>query len=163
MSEEVTAHEEPTQEPAAVTEAPAEPDATPDPSAEVEKWKAQARKNEERAKANAAAAKELAELKAAQMTESEKLAAERDAARAEAEAAKAEAAAVKLDALRTSIATEKGLPADLAARLIGGDEDAIRADADKLISALPKPEAPGARPPATESAEDALLRAFLGK
>ncbi|MEV8394825.1 MULTISPECIES: hypothetical protein [unclassified Streptomyces] len=39
---------------------------------DVEKWKAQSRKHEERAKANAAAAKELEELKAANATDTEK-------------------------------------------------------------------------------------------
>ena len=43
-----------------------------DLSAEVEKWKAQARKHEDRAKANAAAAKELEQVKAASMTEQER-------------------------------------------------------------------------------------------
>ena len=64
------------------TEAPTE---TVDLAAEVEKWKAQARKNEERAKANAGAAKELEALRATTMSEQEKaVAAARDEGRAEA-------------------------------------------------------------------------------
>ncbi|MFD3517713.1 hypothetical protein [Streptomyces sp. NPDC058657] len=54
-------------------------DAKPDKGksdSEVEKWKALARKHEERAKENAAAAKERDELKAATATESEKAVAE---------------------------------------------------------------------------------------
>lgn len=47
-------------------------DAGPDHKAEAEKWKAQARKHEQRAKANAAAAKELAKLKREGMSEVEK-------------------------------------------------------------------------------------------
>jgi len=44
--------------------------------AEAEKWQALARKNEERAKGNAAAVKELEQLKAANLTETEKAVAE---------------------------------------------------------------------------------------
>lgn len=47
-------------------------DQTPDLTAEVDKWKAQARKHEERAKANAQAAKELEEFKRQSMSETEK-------------------------------------------------------------------------------------------
>ena len=64
---------------------PPAPDSTPEPEvkdwqAEAEKWKALSRKNEDKAKANAAAVKERDELKAATATEAEKALA---AARAE--------------------------------------------------------------------------------
>lgn len=63
--------------PDAPPEAPPEapPDEAPDPAAlaeELNKWKAQARKHEERAKANAAAAKELDEVRKAAMSDTEK-------------------------------------------------------------------------------------------
>lgn len=45
---------------------------SPDLQAEIEKWKALARKHEDRAKANGSAAKELEELKAKTMSEQEK-------------------------------------------------------------------------------------------
>lgn len=45
-------------------------------AAEVDKWKTLSRKQEERAKANAAAAKELEQFRASQMSEAEKIAAE---------------------------------------------------------------------------------------
>lgn len=51
---------------------PEAPTDTVDLAAEVEKWKAQARKHEERAKANAKAAKELDELRASTMSDQEK-------------------------------------------------------------------------------------------
>lgn len=51
-------------------------DKTDKGSSEAEKWKAQSRKHEQRAKENADAARELAELKAANATDSEKLVAE---------------------------------------------------------------------------------------
>lgn len=46
---------------------------TVDLSAEVEKWKSLSRKNEQQAKANAQAAKELEELKRSQLSETERL------------------------------------------------------------------------------------------
>ncbi|AGL13870.1 hypothetical protein [Actinoplanes sp. N902-109] len=77
MSEQDTAAEQPT------TEA-TETDVT-DWKAEAEKWQAMARKSEDRAKSNAAAAKELEKVRAASMTEQEKAVAEaRQAATAEA-------------------------------------------------------------------------------
>jgi hypothetical protein len=57
------------------TPEPTEP-ATGDLAAEVEKWKSLSQKNEQRAKANATAAKELEELRKQSMTEVEKAAAE---------------------------------------------------------------------------------------
>jgi hypothetical protein len=66
--------------PAPTTDAPtdqtdSEPDTGdqgPDLASEVEKWKAQARKHEERAKANAKAAQELDEFRKQSMSETEK-------------------------------------------------------------------------------------------
>ena len=55
----------------------------------------------------------------------------------------AEAARVKLelDALKSRIANEIGLPAEFANRLDGDTEDELRADAQVLLAALPKPQA----------------------
>lgn len=53
----------------------AAPETEPDPAAiaaELDKWKAQARKHEERAKANASAAKELEQLRMQSMSDTEK-------------------------------------------------------------------------------------------
>lgn len=58
-----------------------------DPAAELAKWKALARKHEGNAKANKSAADELAQIKASQQTETEKLAAAKEAAEAKADAA----------------------------------------------------------------------------
>lgn len=52
--------------------AAAEPDTGSDLTAELEKWKSQARKHEQRAKANAEAAKELEKLRSESMTEQER-------------------------------------------------------------------------------------------
>lgn len=53
-------------------QAPADPDTGTDLAAELEKWKSQARKHEQRAKANAEAAKELEKLRSESMTEQER-------------------------------------------------------------------------------------------
>jgi hypothetical protein len=68
------------------TEAPETADtATPDLAAEVEKWKALAKKHEDRAKTNHKAVAELESLRASQMTDQDKALAEaRTTARAEA-------------------------------------------------------------------------------
>lgn len=68
MSEETPATAEPTTEPTDRAE--------PDWKAEAEKWQNMARKHEERAKKDAGAAKELEKLRAAQMSETERIAAE---------------------------------------------------------------------------------------
>ena len=72
-----TTAETATTEPA--TEPAADETAT-DPTAEIEKWKALARKNEERAKANAGAAKELEQLRATMMSDQERAISEAKAA-----------------------------------------------------------------------------------
>ena len=41
---------------------------------------------------------------------------------------------LKLKALKTNVAIEAGLPADLADRLTGDDEETLKADAEKLAS-----------------------------
>ena len=79
MSESSTATE-PTTEATEATE-------TVDWQAEAEKWKNLSRKQEERAKANAAAAKELEQFRASQMTEVEKAFAEGEAKGRQAERA----------------------------------------------------------------------------
>jgi hypothetical protein len=76
MSENETIDNEPTEElepiEAEATEVGTD-DSEKDLAAEVEKWKALSRKNEDRARTNAAAAKELDELRKANMTDQEKL------------------------------------------------------------------------------------------
>lgn len=126
---------------APTTEATAEP--ATDPAAEAEKWKAQARKHEERAKANAAAAKELEELRRSAMTEQEQAVAKAiDQARAETlrqvggqlVAAEVRAAAAgrsaDVDALVEAIDPTKFL--DEAGQV---DRDAVKAWVDRIAPA----------------------------
>lgn len=101
---------------------------TDEPAQDDVDWKAEARKWEKRAKANAAAAKRLAEIEEAQKSEAERVA-ER-LAKAERAAAEAEARA-----LRREIALENNLSKDDAALLDAvSDEDAMRRLAERLAS-----------------------------
>lgn len=148
-------------------------------AAEVDKWKAQSRKNEERAKANAAAAKELEALKASTMSETEKAVAEAKAAgRAE---ALAELGAARVeDAVRVALA---GRNADVDALLEGmdrsrfldddgqPDRDGIAAWVDRIAPAPTEPPTPvvpdlgqGVRgAPVAGVGDDALTQTLMHK
>lgn len=108
---------------------PADKDDGRDAAAEAAKWKALARKHEDQAKANAAAAKRLKELedadKSALEVANEKLAeAERRAAESEARV------------IRAEVAASKGLTLAMAKRLVGATREEIEADADELLTEL---------------------------
>lgn len=120
------------------------------PEDEVKKWKALARENEKRAKANAEAAKKLAEIEDANKTELEK------ANTAAAEAAK-RAEEAEARALRLEVASEKGLDGKQAKYLTGATREELEANADQILEdfapakkpsdklpARPKPKAGGA-------------------
>src|SRR5690554_7090202 len=93
---------ESTQTPDEPEGADTEPANQPDLQKEIEKWRAIARKHEERAKANAEAAARLKEIEDAGKSETEKL----QAALQEAEKAAREN---RIRALKLEIAAEKGL------------------------------------------------------
>lgn len=64
--------------------------------------------------------------------------------------------------VKTRIANEVGLPYEMAARLSGEDEDAIRKDAQALQKLMGrKPAAPLADPESNKETKDAGLRAML--
>lgn len=105
-----------------------------DPQVEADKWKALARKHEQAAKANAGAAKKLADIENASKTEQQRL--EERATAAERERDE-QAAAL----LRMRVAVAKQLPADLVDRLRGSTEQELQADADQLLTLMS-----GARP-----------------
>jgi len=113
--------------PPAPADPPPDPPAPEDPAAEIAKWKHFAREHEKAAKANADAARKLAEIEDAAKTQAEKDAEARAAA--EARATKAET-----DLLRLKVASAKGIPADLADLLAGSDEAEMGAVADRLLS-----------------------------
>lgn len=127
-----------------------EPDAGPDLAAEVDKWKALARKQEQRAKANADARRELEELKAQSMTDMEKAI---TAAREEAAAEAAKGFGARLVDAEVKAAAA-GRQVDVGALLEGldrtrflGDDgnpdtDAITAWLDRLTPPAPTPPVP---------------------
>jgi len=110
-----------------------EPEATPKPTETVEFWKQKAREQEKKAKENVAARMELDELKKANLSHEEKLAAElgevaQRAARAEAEA------------MRWRIAAKHGISdEDAELFLTGSDEDTLARQAERFKELAVKP------------------------
>lgn len=100
-----------------------EQETPPDLSAEVDKWKALARKNESRAKENAEKAKKFDELEEANKSEQQKL-------QDQLAAAQKALADAETGRLRASIAAKHGVPEGL---LSGGDEEALEASAQALL------------------------------
>jgi chromosome segregation ATPase len=108
-------------------------------------------------------AEELDKIKAAQKTELERLTEQLEAERTQ-------RTALERQVLRSRVALQKALPADLAERLQGETEEELIADADKLL-ALVTPVAPGApRASSRQGApepqtldEDPLLRSLKSK
>lgn len=124
------------------TPVPEETTETVDYKAEAEKWKSLSRKNEDRARENAAKAKRLDEI------EEQSKSALQKALEAQ-QAAEKRAAELEVTALRARIAAQKGVDVDL---LTGNTEEEIAAAADRLIAwrgeAAPKV-------PASTSSDDA--------
>lgn len=129
-------------------------------------WREMARKWERRAKADAAKLAQM-EQRVKTLVEPETVA-DKDRALADAQA---EARTARHDALRYRIAAEEGLAPTMALRLLGDDEDALRADAKDMAKAL-TPQTPkrtdgargtsdGGKPP-TQTDPNALLRQMLG-
>ncbi|TQF03925.1 hypothetical protein E6W39_18925 [Kitasatospora acidiphila] len=110
--------------PQAPSGAPAEPAAPVDWQKEAEKWKALSRQNEDRAKANAGAADELAQIKEAQLSAEQK-------AQKAAEKAVAEANSARAELARYRVAAAKSVPVEL---LTGTDEATLNAQADALLA-----------------------------
>lgn len=117
------------------------PVAEMEPAQQVAYWKHHARKHEQRANAAPDAAElerlraaeaELNARKAAELSETERLQAERDAAAAAAATAKAERDEAARKALVLEIAADKGLTPAQATRLQGSTKEELEADADVL-------------------------------
>ena len=119
-------------------QAPQEAPATGgDLAAELDKWKRLSRKNEAAAKAAQAKLDELAagsksevEQVASQVAELQRQLAERDR-----------------ELLRNKIVSELNVPAALAGRIQGDDEESMREDAQALVAALANDYAPKAAAP----------------
>lgn len=69
------------------------------------------------------------------------------------------------DSVKTRIAIESGLPYEMAQRLQGEDDEAIRKDAEALsrLIASRKPQAPLADPEGNKSGKDAALKKVLNQ
>lgn len=116
-------------------------------TAEAEKWKGFSRQNEDRAKANAEAARKLKEIEDRDLSELQK--AQRDLAEAQERASNAERAA-----LRSQVALGKGIPPELVDALAGSTAEELSAHADRLLAWRGTPTPPLA-PPATQPRPDA--------
>lgn len=133
----------------------------------VDFWKAKAREQEKRAKENAAAAKELADFKESQKTETQKW---MDRAQSAEGALSAIQVAQQIRDTKDAVAKQYGVPADV---LRGTDIEEIEEHAKSLKSLLPEPRKPGHVPaegrtvptgsgdPATQFAE--ILRSARNK
>jgi hypothetical protein len=93
----------------------------------------------------------------AQLTKEQALQEERDTIKAENDRLKA-------DRLKDKVAAEFKLPPVLAARLIGSDEESLRADAEELMKSIPKPVAGSPTNPVREQGSARIYtRAELAK
>ncbi|WP_030962695.1 hypothetical protein [Streptomyces sp. NRRL S-378] len=129
------------------------PDATPIASMSVEHqlayWKHQSRKHEAAVKASPDAAElerlraadaELTTRKTAELTETQRLQAEKDAAEAARAAAEATAATATAELLRTKVAASKQLTPAQAAWLQGSTQEELEASADRLLADFGTPQ-----------------------
>ncbi|MFJ9694952.1 hypothetical protein [Kitasatospora sp. NPDC101183] len=119
-------------------------------------WRHHARKHEQRASAAPTAdeltqlradAAELATRKAAELSETDRLKAEKEAAEQAAAQARADAATATRRALLLEVASTKGLTPTQAERLQGSTREALEADADALRTAFGGTGDQGRRPP----------------
>lgn len=160
-------HEDPALDPPVPTPPPAPVPSPPPPvasaepspadTAEAEKWKALARKHEQRAednlkaaKANEAAAKELADIKAAQQTEAERLAAKAEAAEQAAASLRDRVLKAEIKAAAGDFADPADAPLYLDLAKYGGDDidpDVIKADLAAVLAAKPHLAKPTTTPP----------------
>jgi hypothetical protein len=128
---------EPVETPAEVSES--ESSANQEPVQDADFWKKKA-STMERESQKAQTRLAILEKKEQERQDSEK--SELQKAQERAEAAEKRAAEAERRSIRQKVAAETGLPLILAERLQGDDEDAMRADAAKLLEALPKSTEP---------------------
>ncbi|WP_326812090.1 hypothetical protein [Streptomyces scopuliridis] len=137
------------------------PDNTPTadmtPEHQAAYWKFQSRKHEQRASQAPDAAEldrlraaeaELATRKAAELSETERLQTEKEAAETARQAAERERDEALAEALRITVASDKGLTPAQASRLRGSTKEELEDDADELLKAFAPaapPRAGGAR------------------
>lgn len=137
--------------PELTADAPATPDTGVDPTAEIEKWKALAKKHEQRAKENASAAQELEKVRLAAMTDQEKAVAEAVAAARvdtlRSVGARLVDAEVRAVLAGTGIDPEALLEGLDRSRFLDDDGEPLRDEIVKWVNRLaPQPEVPGSAP-----------------
>jgi hypothetical protein len=98
----------------------------------------------------------LAEMEAAAKTAAEKELAAQNKWRELAEKREAELKQERLERLRLTVATSKGLPLELATRLQGEDQAALEADAEAILQYLKPSSGPGVPPPGRKQQSAAL-------
>lgn len=91
------------------------------------------------------AKEELDQLKQGQLSELEKANAAREKAEAKVKEFEAKVKLMELNALKSRLATEAGIPAELADRIRGEDETSIKADIEELKKIFPQRVAVGGR------------------
>ena len=92
-----------------------------------------------------AAKEELDKLKDGQKSELEKANAAREKAEAKAKEFEAKVKLMELNALKSKLAAEAGIPAEFADRIRGEDEASIKADIEELKKIFPQRAAVGGR------------------
>ncbi|MBQ9020846.1 MAG: hypothetical protein IJ113_02365 [Eggerthellaceae bacterium] len=102
--------------------------------AKYEAMREEMRKQEKRAKENAAAASELEQLKESQATEQEKAVKRAEKAEAELNELKAKAERAEVVA---RVADKQGIPAEAVAMLNGADADELAEQVERLLKLLP--------------------------
>lgn len=120
-------NEPPTPDPLKPNEGEPDPKGQPTPeelAADVEKWKAMARKHEDASKAKDLRLKTLDDLEESQKTEAQKLT-------DRAEKAEARAIEIEVRATRAEVAAAKGVPVNL---ITGSTKDEMESNADALVA-----------------------------
>ena len=92
-----------------------------------------------------AAKEELDKLKEGQKSELEKANAAREKAEAKAKEFEAKMKLMELNALKSKLAAEAGIPAEFADRIRGEDETSVKADIEELKKIFPQRAAVGGR------------------
>lgn len=103
----------------------------------IDRMKAERDAARKEAKANADAAKKLADIENAQKTEQERASDALQQALGRVNEAEAKTAAAELRALRLEVAFEKGLTPAQAKRLVGESREDFEADADDILTNFP--------------------------
>ena len=93
------------------------------------------------------------EARKAKLTEEQRI-------REEVEQMRQERDQLRMENMRRKVGSEYKLPESLMARLVGSDEDSLRADAEELASLLPKPKVGSVSNPVTSAGLNDVRKTF---